>query len=164
MRPRRLIGASGRPSNFTVRPLAKGMRKIQKQLWDEVSNVVCDIKRYSDEGNTQMEAVCTAALRAIYARQNVLGAPDPALTEAVADFTEDASEAVGLYRLALAQSSRYRGEPTHTKRICMASRLIELGELRSARVELIQGRAEAEQFHDAHYVEFADQLLSKLAV
>ena len=111
-----------------------------------------------------MEAVYTAHLRAIYARQELLGAPDPFLTEAIADYTDEAAEAVRLYRLALAQSSKHPDEPTYTKRIDMASRLMEVGDLKTARTELIQGRAEAERLKDNLYVEFADGLLAKLAV
>jgi hypothetical protein len=140
------------------------MRKVPTPLWKEVLDVVNNIKRCLDEGDSKMEAVYTAALRAIYARQEVLGAPDPALTEAVADYTDDATEAVRLYRLALAQSSRHPDEPTYTKRIDMASRLMEVGDLKTARTELIQGRAEAERLKDNLYVEFADGLLAKLAV
>ena len=140
------------------------MRKISTPLWDEVFDVVNNIKRCLDQGDSKLEAAYTAMLRAIYARQEVLGAPDPFLTEAVADYTDDTAEAVRLYRLALAQSSRHPDEPTHTKRIDMASRLIELGDLHSARSELIQGRAEAERLKDTLYVEFADELLAKLAV
>lgn len=139
------------------------MRKVQTPLWKEVFDVVNNIKRCLDEGDSKMEAY-TAMLRAIYARQEVLGAPDPFLTEAVADYTDDAAEAVRLYRLALAQSSRHPDEPTYTKRIDMASRLIELGDLHSARTELIKGRVEAERLRDALYIEFADELLAKLAV
>jgi hypothetical protein len=140
------------------------MRKIPKPLWNEVFDVVNNIKRCIDEGDSKMEAAYTAALGAIYARQEASGAPDPALTEAVADYTDDAEEAVRLYRLALAQSSGSPGEPTHTKRIDMAARLIEFGDLEAARTELIQGRAEAERLNDTFYVDFADEMLAKLAV
>lgn len=140
------------------------MRKVPTPLWKEVFDVVDDIKRWSDAGNAQLEASCIALLQVIYARQEALGAPDPFLTEAMADYTDDPAEAVRLYRLALAQSSRHPDEPTHTKRIDMASRLVELDDLQSARTELIQGRAEAERLNDTFYVELADDLLSKLTV
>lgn len=104
------------------------MRKLQKQLWGKVFDVVTNIVRSSEEGNSQMEAVYIAHLQAIYFLQEALGQPAPFLTEALADYTEDAAEAVRLYRLALAQSSAYPDEPTHTKRIWMASRLLELGD------------------------------------
>jgi hypothetical protein len=152
------------PSTSPLDRQPERMRKIPTPLWNEVLDVVNNIKRCIDEGDSKMEAVYTALLEAIYARQEVLGAPDPALTEAVADYTDDAEVAVRLYRLSLAQSSRNPGEPTHTKRIDMASRLIELGDLQSARTELIQGRAEAERLSDTLYVDFADELLAKLAV
>jgi hypothetical protein len=119
------------------------MRRITRPLLDEVFDVVDNIKRSSDDGNSQQEALYTAALRAIYARQQVLEAPDPFLTEAVADYSDDPREAVLLYRLSIAQSSGHPDEPTYTKRICMASRLLELGDLPAVRSELILGRAEA---------------------
>jgi hypothetical protein len=164
MRPRRLLDAYGRPLNFTVRPPDPSMRQIQKKLWSEVFDVVTNIVSSSEEGNSQLEQAYIAHLRAIYARQEVLGQPDPFLTESVADYTDDASEAVRLYRLALAQSSANPDEPTHTKRIWLASRLVELGDLRGARTELIQGRAEAERLKDTDSLAMADELLSKLAV
>jgi hypothetical protein len=80
-----------------------------------------------------------------YLRQENLGEPEPFLTETLADYTEDAAEAVAQYRRALAQSVGCCDEPTHTKRICMASRLIELGDLDEARLELMLGRVEAER-------------------
>ncbi len=140
------------------------MRKIQAKLWNEVADVVDKIKRCSDDGDTEKEAIYFGFLKSIYLRQELQGAPDPALTEAVADFTESAEEAVQYYRLALAQSVAFPDEPTYTKRICMASRLVELGQLTSARPELVLGRVEAERSRDAHYVQFADELLGKLAV
>jgi hypothetical protein len=140
------------------------MRKVPTPLWKEVLDVVNNIKRCLDEGDSKMEAAYIAMLQAIYARQQVLGAPDPALTEAVADYTDDAAEAVALYRLALAQSSKHPDEPTYTKRIDMAERLIEIGDLQSARTEVMKGRAEAERLRDTLYVDFADRLLAKLAV
>ena len=138
------------------------MRKIAKPLLDEVFEVVDNIKRSPDGGNSQLKALYTAARRAIYARRQVLEAPHPFLTEAVADYSDDPEEAVLLYRLSIAQSSRHPDEPTYTNRICMASRLVEPGDLSAAWSELILGRAEAERLQDAYYAGFADQLLSQL--
>ena len=91
------------------------------------------------------------------------GKPDPALTEALADYTDDAAEASALYRAAIAQCEKYPGEPTHTKRICLASRLMDLGDTAAARCELALGRGEAERLKDVEYVELADELLGQPA-
>jgi hypothetical protein len=69
-----------------------------------------------------------------------------------------------LYRRALAQSVSCRDELTRTKRICMASRLIELGDLTEAHLELIRGRVEAERLGDYDYLELADELIARVAL
>jgi hypothetical protein len=142
------------------------MREVPKDLWGEVLEVVTAIT-WGPDGNDPDPKVIearVAELRAIYARQEGLGQPEPFLTEALADCTDDAVEAVALYRRALAQSTGHPEEPTHTKRICMASRLIELGDFPEARSELMLGRAEADRLNDSNYVEMADELLTKVAV
>ena len=115
-------------------------------------------------GDAQRFAKALAALRELYARREALGKPDPALTEAVADYTHDAREAVVLYRASIAQSGPYPDEPTHTKRLCLASRLIELGDIVEARSQIVRGRADAERLRDAEYVKLADELLAQLAL
>ena len=140
------------------------MREVPRKLWGEVFDLVTEALLSDAAGDTERFAKALAALRALYARQQTLGEPDPALTEALADYTDDAGEAAALYRVAIAQSEAYSDEPTHTKRICLASRLIDLGEIVEARKELNLGRAEAERLKDAQYVKFADDLLSQLAI
>jgi hypothetical protein len=142
------------------------MREIPKKLWSEVLEAVTAITWGPDgnEPDAETSEAGVVQLRAIYDRQERLGQPEPFLTEALADYTDDAAEAVELYRRALAQSNAHPDEPTHTKRICMASLLIELGNLAEARSELILGRAEAERLDDGPYVTMADELLAKLAV
>ena len=129
------------------------MREVPRELWGEVFDLV-----------TEVLLKAFTALRALYARQEALGKPDPALTEALADYTDDATEAAALYRVAIAQSASYPDQPTHTKRICLASRLIDLGDIAEARSELALGRADAERLKDAEYVKLADRLLSRLAI
>lgn len=140
------------------------MRRIRKDLLDEVFEAITDITWPPEEAEEQIVTAGLARLRATYARQNALSQPDPFLTEALADFTDDPPEAVDLYRLSLAQSSRYPDEPTHTKRISLASQLVAVGDFPGARVELIEGRAEAERLRDTIWVATADELLAKLTV
>ena len=140
------------------------MRQIPKKLWGEVFDLVTQILRYNEVGDAPRAAEALAELRALSAHQDSVGRPDPFITEALADYTDDAAEAARLYRMAIAQSASYPDEPTHTKRIGLASRLIELGDLGGARVELTEGRADAERLKDAEYIDLADELLSQVAI
>lgn len=140
------------------------MREVpKKELRGKVFDLVTDALVSDAAGDTERFAKAFAALRALYARQQTLGKPVPALTEALADYTDDAAEAAALYRVAITQSAAYLDEPTHTKRICLASRLIDLGDFTEARSELALGRAEAERVNDTEYVKYADNLLLQLA-
>jgi hypothetical protein len=132
------------------------MRAARRELRGEVFDLVTEV--------LLSDAAALGALRALYARRQALGKPDPALTEALADYTDDAAEAAALYRVAIAQSAADPDEPTHTKRICLASRLIDLGDIAEARSELALGRADAERLKDAEYVKVADDLLAQVAV
>lgn len=140
------------------------MREVPRELWGEVFDLVTEVLLSDAARDTERFSKAFIALRALYARQEALGKPDPALTEALADYTDDTTEAAALYRIAIAQSASYPDEPTHTKRICLASRLIDLGDIAEARSELALGRADAERLKDAEYVKFADQLASQLAI
>jgi hypothetical protein len=140
------------------------MREVPRELWGEVFDLVTEALVSDAAGNVQRFAKALAALRALYARQEAIGKPEPTLTEVLADYTDDAAEAVALYRASIAQSDAYPDEPTHTKRICLASRLIELGHTVEARSEILRSRADAERLKDAEYVELADELLAQLAI
>ena len=140
------------------------IRAVPREPWGELFDLVTAVLLSDAAGDTERFAKAFTALRALYARQKALEKPDPALTEALADYTDEAAEAVALYRVAIAQSASYPDEPTHTKRICLASRLIDLGDFAEARSELALGRADAARLKDAKYVKLADKLLSKLAI
>jgi len=140
------------------------MRRIRKKLYDSVFDILSKLIAASEAGDTDVERAELSRLRTLYVRHDALGVPDPALTEAMADYTDDALEAVRLYRLALVQSAQHLDEPTHTKRICMAERLAELGDVETARAELLLGRAEAERVNDSDYIKMADDLLLKVDI
>jgi hypothetical protein len=92
-----------------------------------------------------------------------LGHSHPFLTEAMADYTEDAVEAVRLYELALDQAHSFSDEPTHTKMISLAERLIELGGTEQAEAYLRDGRTEAVDRRDTFWIQEADRLLRELS-
>jgi hypothetical protein len=59
-------------------------------------------------------------LEALFKLRESSGESDPFLTEALADFTDDAAEAIRLYELALEQCADFPGEATLPKRIGLA--------------------------------------------
>lgn len=140
------------------------MREVSRELSGEVFDLVTEVLLSDAAGDTERFSRALAALRALYTRREALGKSEPALTEALADYTDDSAEAVALYRLAIAQSAPYPGEPVYTKRVCLASRLIDIGDIAEARSELALGRSEAERLKDAEYIKLADELLSQLAI
>jgi hypothetical protein len=133
-------------------------RELQFKLCEDARM----IERAREAGDLDQVAALIELLRASCALAEISGAPDSHRLEALADYTPDPSEAVQLYRKAIALSER-RNEPTYTKRIWMAARLMELDKNPEARQQIIAGRAEAERLRGEDAVAYADELLQKLA-
>jgi len=121
------------------------------------------IEHAREAGRLEEVAALLELLGATCGLNQITGDIDSSEFEALADYTPNASKAVSIYREAIALSER-RHEPTYTKRIWMAARLIELGDKVEARTQLIAGRAEAERLRGDGAVAYADELLAKLAV
>ena len=140
------------------------MREVQRTIWAQVLDLTTQLTWCTEETDKERAAALYGELRALYDQRRELGQPDPFLTEALADYTDDDHEAVSLYKLALTQSAAHPDEPIHTKEISLAARLINLGDTQSARAALLRGKAEAQTRNDGNYVEFADELLAECAV
>lgn len=102
------------------------------------------------------------SLRCYFEEVAASGESHPFVTEALADYTRETTEAIRLYRLALSQSKGFPNEPLHTKMISLAERLIELGEREEAEAYLRDGRAEACRRADEFWVHAADKLSQRL--
>jgi hypothetical protein len=135
-------------------------RELQFKKLCETARMIEDAR---EAGHIQQVEALLALLRAQCALQDVTGEIDTHELEALADYTPDAMEAINLYRKAIAWSE-HRHEPTYTKRIWMAARLIELGDNSEARSQLIRGRVEAERLRGAGAMAYADELLARLTV
>jgi len=140
------------------------MNNIPSDIYERVHELALAIVNAAQAGDQALHDAHCQALRAYYDEQASLGRSHPFLTEAMADYTEEATEAVRLYELALEQSRMVPSEPTHTKMISLAQQLIELGRREQAEAYLRDGRAEAVRRGDTHWVEDADRLLQHLAV
>ena len=127
-------------------------RTIPLDLYNEVYALVTVIAQpYAEPLESVDEAKSAEAygrLKALFERRKGLGESDPFLTEALADFTEDPSQAIVLYELALKQCSAFPGEPKTTKRIGLARLLIAEGRQDEAREQVVVATQEAFSDHD----------------
>ena len=136
---------------------------IPHDIYDRVHELVVAIVNASEACD---DALCNSlcqALRAYFDEQTTLGRSHPFLTEVMADYTDDAAEAVRLYELSLEQSRTFPDEPTHTKMISLAQQFIALGLTDHAATYLRKGRAEAVRQGDTYWIEEADGLLKESA-
>ena len=140
------------------------MNNIPSDIYDRVIEHGWAIVNAMEAGDGALQDSHRLSLRAYYDEQTSLGRSLPFLTEAMADYTEDAAEAVRLYKLALEQSRSLPDEPLHTKMIALAERLVELGRTEQAVAYARDGRAEAVRRGDTFWIEDADRLLQQLAL
>jgi hypothetical protein len=138
------------------------MDSIPSDIYERVYELALAITNASEAGDDALCDSLCQTLRAFYDEQASVERSHPFLTEAMADYTADAPEAVRLYQLALEQACAFPDEPTHTKMISLAEQLIELGRREQAEAYLRDGRAEAVRRKDTFWVEDADRLLQEL--
>lgn len=142
---------------------AHAMSSIPPDIYERVHEIAVAIVNASvADDDALCDSLCRT-LRAYYDEQASLGRSHPFLTEVMADFTDDEAESVKLYELALKQACAFPEEPTHTKMISLAQRLIELGRSEQAEAYLSDGRAEALRQGDTFWIEEADRVLQELA-
>jgi len=136
------------------------MRPIPPDIYDQVCELACGMTNATCADDLVLRASLYQQLLAFYEDQQKQGRLHPFVVEALADYTEEGSEAVRFYREALAISEP--DEPRYTILISMAERLIELGEREQAEACLHDGRGEAEDRNDSDYVAEADRVLRDL--
>jgi hypothetical protein len=103
-------------------------------------------------------------LHALFRRRESSGESDPFLTETLADFTDDNSESIRLYKLALDQCVAFPGEATISKRIGLARALIQVGQTIEAREQIKVARREAFSTRDAASLGELDELATQCGV
>ena len=138
------------------------MTSIPPDIYERVHELAVAIVNASEAGDDGLDDSLCQTLRAYFDEQASSGRSHPFLTEAMADYTCDAAEAVRLYVLALDQARAFPDEPTHTKMISLAQRLIEVGRTEQAESYLRDGRAEAVRRDDTFWIEDANRLLEQL--
>lgn len=135
------------------------MRDIPEDIYERVHELALGMVNASAAEDPPLRDSFYQNLLSYFHEQAEAGRSHPFLTEALADFTEDATKSATYFRLALEQSKGVPDEPLHTKMISLAERLIELGLCEHAEAYLRDGRAEAVRLADADSVKDADRLL-----
>ncbi|MBI5387950.1 MAG: hypothetical protein HZA90_25080 [Verrucomicrobia bacterium] len=138
------------------------MSTIPTDIYERVHEFAVALANTAQAEDDALHAALCLQLRAYYDEQASLGRSHPFLTEALADHTDDPAKAARLYELALDQARAVPDEPTHTKMISLAERLLELGQSEQAEPFLTDGRAEAVRRHDAIWVGESDSALQRL--
>ena len=138
------------------------MSSIPPDIYEKVHELAIAIANAAQADDDVLNASLCQQFRAYYDEQASLGHAHPFLTEAMADYSQDAAEAVRFYELSLEQAQAFPDEPTHTKMICAAEQFIELGRTEQAEAYLRDGRAEAVRLGHTFWIEEADRLLHGL--
>jgi hypothetical protein len=94
-------------------------RTIPPALYDEVFALVTSIAQPDAEPLSAVDETKASdayeKLEALFKLRESSGESDPFLTEALADFTDDAAESIRLYKLALEQCADFPGEAKNVR-------------------------------------------------
>jgi len=138
------------------------MNEIPPDIYERVRELALAIVNASEAEDDALGASLCETFREYYEEQTKLGRAHPFLTEAMADYTKEPDEAIRLYQLAIEQARAISNEPIHTKMICLARELIEVGKIEPAEAYLVDGRSEAVRCGDEYWIKEADGLLREL--
>lgn len=138
------------------------MSDVPQDIYLKVLEISTSLTNASEAEDEILMEFHYQQLLEFFNEQEISGNSHPFITETVADFTEDAANAVQYYKLSLEQCRTNPSEPTHTKHISLAERLIELNQIGPAKNHLLQGRSGAMQRNDSFWVNQADELLASI--
>jgi hypothetical protein len=143
-------------------------REIPPALYEEVFALITDIAQPDAKPLDVVDEVkasdAYAKLLALFKRRESYGESDPFLTEALADFTDDISESIRLYELALDQCAAFPGEATVSKRIGLVRALIQAGRTIEAREQTEVARREAFSARDSAALKELNELAASSTV
>jgi hypothetical protein len=143
-------------------------RLVPEPLYSDVLALVAAIAqpdvRSPDSFDQTLAVDAYRRLNELHRHRETMGEPDPFLTEALADMTDDSTEAIRLYLHALEQCLRFPGEPVVTKRIGLARRLLSEGREPEALRQIDVARREAFSERDIESIKEIDGLLDAEAI
>lgn len=138
------------------------MADIPPEIYARVFELTQQLLTASESGDQATYACRYHELSTYAAELDARGKSHPFVTEALADFTDDPAMAVHLYRAAIDQSKNVPAEPTHTKHLALANRLIDLGQIHEAQQHLATGMEQARRVDDSDSVEEAARIARRL--
>jgi hypothetical protein len=143
-------------------------RTVPPALYDEVFALATAIAqpdaRPLDVVDEVSASEAYAKLLALFKDRENSGESDPFLTETLADFTDDNSESIRLYKLALDQCLAFPGEATLSKRIGLVRELIKADRKIDARKQIDVARRESFSARDTASLEELNELATQCAV
>ena len=139
------------------------MRDVPEEIHDRVRSITCRIVDATLADDHDRSSAFVQELREYYEELAAAGRSDPFVTETLADFLDDRTEAIPLYELSLEQALRFPGEPRYTKKLSLAETLLGLGQRERGLAYLSQGRAEAVCLGDDYWIGRADEIFEELA-
>lgn len=140
------------------------MSSIPPDMYERVLELTVEITNATLAEDDALSQSLYQSLLIYHQEQAAMGRVHPFLTETVADYTDDPTEALRYYKLALEQSRDIgNGEPTQTILIGIASKLLELGQREQAEAHLRDGRIEATRRGDGFSVAEADRLMKEIS-
>ena len=139
------------------------MRKIPELLYKQVLGLTTEIVEALESESSQLQENAFEQLLALYNFHSETNTPDPFLTEALADFTDDPSKSISLYRLAILQSAHFQDEPIYTKQIGLAKCLLDISEIDEVKQLLSEAIRFAREFDDEDAACEAEDLLTNLS-
>ena len=138
------------------------MSTIPPDIYNRVAELAADITNATLAGDDALSLSLYQGFLDYFTDQSAAGRCHPFIVETLADFTNDAIQALRYYEQALAMSRQMSSEePTHTILIGIGAQLFEIGRREQAEAYLRDGRAEAIRRADSSSVQEADRLLQE---
>jgi hypothetical protein len=138
------------------------MSTIPPDIYEQVRKFAVDITNATLADDHALAESLYQRLLVYYEKQVAAGRSHPFLVETLADYTDDAAQAIRYYEQALAMSRQMAtDEPTQTILIGIGEQLIEMGRREQAEAFIRDGRTEAVRRGDADSIEDADRLLQE---
>lgn len=139
------------------------MDDVPKELFDEVHDLALGIVNATMANDEAVAESVYLRLRELYQTKMENGEVHPFLTETLADFTLDTTEAIRLFKEAIAQCESFPKEPIHSKMLSLAETLVERARFEEAEAYLVAARQPALNCEDWDALKQIASLLEKTA-
>ena len=138
------------------------MNTIPPYIYEHVAELAADITNATLADDDALAESLYQRIQLYHEEQLAAGRSHPFIIETLADYTDDAAQALRYYEQALAMSRHMSSdEPTETILIGIGERLIVLGRREQAEAFIRDGRAEAVRRGNADCARKADRLLQE---